>query len=178
METFRRPAANPEERSERVVRKFVGIVGLGLAAALLSACAPTGAGLSGCRVERAAGSTASAVGGLGNPPTHLTQDEIDAMAARTGMDPAAFEAAFVKRVGVRRSLKERLGGDCVLLDEQTRKCTAYDERPRQCRTWPFWDSNLRSPEAWAEAAEACPGCNKGSLVPLETIVEQASKIRV
>ncbi|MGB8852567.1 MAG: YkgJ family cysteine cluster protein [Pirellulales bacterium] len=108
----------------------------------------------------------------------VNQAEIDAMAARKGMTSAAFESAYVKQVGVRRSLKERRGGDCVLLDETTRKCTAYEERPRQCRTWPFWDSNLRSPEAWAEAAEACPGCNKGSLVPLETIVEQAAKIRV
>jgi Fe-S-cluster containining protein len=108
----------------------------------------------------------------------VNQAEIDAMAARTGMTPADFEAAYVKRVGMRRSLKERPGGDCVLLDEQTRKCRAYEERPRQCKTWPFWDSNLRSPEAWAEAAEACPGCNKGQIVPLESIVEQASRIRI
>ena len=108
----------------------------------------------------------------------VNQAEIDAMAARRGMTPAAFTEAFVKQVGVRRSLTERPGGDCVLLDEKTRKCTVYEERPRQCRTWPFWDSNLRSPEAWAEAAEACPGCNKGDVVPLETIVAQAAKIRV
>jgi Fe-S-cluster containining protein len=108
----------------------------------------------------------------------VNQAEIDGMAARLGMTPAAFEAAHVKKVGVRRSLRERPNGDCVLLDETTRKCTAYDERPRQCRTWPFWDSNLASPAAWAEAAEACPGCNKGNLVPLERIVEQASKIRI
>jgi len=108
----------------------------------------------------------------------VNQAEIDAMAAVKGMEPAAFEAAYVRRVGVRRSLTERRGGDCVLLDAKTRKCTAYEARPRQCRTWPFWDSNLRSPEAWAEAAEACPGCNRGSLVPLESIVEQAAKIRV
>jgi Fe-S-cluster containining protein len=108
----------------------------------------------------------------------VNQEEIDAMAARVGMTPVAFEERYVKRVGVRRSLKERAGGDCVLLDEKTRACTAYEQRPRQCRTWPFWDSNLRSPKAWAEAAEACPGCNKGDLVPLETIIEQAAKIRV
>jgi Fe-S-cluster containining protein len=108
----------------------------------------------------------------------VNQAEIDAMASRVGMTTADFESAYVKRVGVRRSLKERPGGDCVLLDETTRKCRAYEDRPRQCRTWPFWDSNLSSPEAWAEAAEACPGCNKGNLVPLETIVEQASKIRI
>jgi Fe-S-cluster containining protein len=108
----------------------------------------------------------------------VNQQEIDDMARKVGMEPQAFEAAYVKRVGVRRSLKERTNGDCVLLDEKTRKCTAYEERPRQCKTWPFWDSNIRSPKAWAEAAEACPGCNKGNLVPLESIVEQASRIRI
>ena len=108
----------------------------------------------------------------------VNQEEIDGMARRLGMTPEAFEGKYVKRVGVRRSLKERPGGDCVLLDAKTRGCTAYEERPRQCKTWPFWDSNLRSPEAWAEAAEACPGCNKGNLVPLEQIVEQASRIRI
>jgi len=108
----------------------------------------------------------------------VNQEEIDGMANRIGMDSAAFEEQFVKRVGVMRSLKERPGGDCVLLDPQTRKCTAYEERPRQCKTWPFWQSNIRTPEAWAEAAQACPGCNKGDLVPLEQIVEQAAKIRI
>jgi len=108
----------------------------------------------------------------------VNQEEINAMAARLGMSPSTFEERFVKRVGVRRSLTERANGDCMLLDEKTRKCTAYEERPRQCKTWPFWDSNLRTPEAWAEAAEACPGCDKGNLVPLEQIVEQAAKIRI
>jgi Fe-S-cluster containining protein len=108
----------------------------------------------------------------------VNQEEINAMASRVGLEPKVFEEKYVKRVGVRRSLKERPGGDCVLLDEQTRKCTAYEERPRQCKTWPFWDSNIRTPEAWEETAQACPGCNNGNLVPLETIIEQASKIRI
>ncbi len=108
----------------------------------------------------------------------VNQSEIDSMAERVGLTPLDFEKSYVKRVGVRRSLKERQNGDCVLLDEETRKCTAYEQRPRQCKTWPFWDSNLRSKKAWEEAAEACPGCNKGTVVPLETIVQQASKIRI
>lgn len=108
----------------------------------------------------------------------VNQQEVEELAAAREMTPAVFERRFVKRVGVRRSLKERKGGDCVLLDAKTRRCTVYEARPRQCRTWPFWDSNLRSPESWAEAAEACPGCNKGNLVPLEQIVEQAAKIRL
>ena len=108
----------------------------------------------------------------------VNQAEIDSMAERVGLTPLDFEKSYVKRVGVRRSLKERQNGDCVLLDEETRKCTAYEQRPRQCKTWPFWDSSLRSKKAWEEAAEACPGCNKGTVVPLETIVQQASKIRI
>jgi hypothetical protein len=36
----------------------------------------------------------------------VNQEEIDAMAARVGMTPVAFEERYVKRVGVRRSLKE------------------------------------------------------------------------
>ena len=108
----------------------------------------------------------------------VNQAEIDSMAERVGLTPLDFEKSYVKRVGVRRSLKERQNGDCVLLDEETRKCTAYEQRPRQCKTWPFWDSNLRSKKAWEEAAEACPGCNQGTVVPLETIGQQASKIRI
>ncbi|MGA0038977.1 MAG: YkgJ family cysteine cluster protein [Pirellulales bacterium] len=108
----------------------------------------------------------------------VNQQEVEAMAAACEMTPAVFERRYVKRVGVRRSLKERTGGDCVLLDATTRRCTVYEQRPRQCRTWPFWNSNLRTPEAWDQAAEACPGCNKGNLVPLEQIVEQASKINI
>jgi len=108
----------------------------------------------------------------------VNQQEVEELAEAVGMKPETFERRFVKRVGIRRSLKERANGDCVLLDKETRKCTAYEVRPRQCRTWPFWNSNLRSREAWDEAAEACPGCNKGSLVPLEQIVEQASKIKL
>ena len=108
----------------------------------------------------------------------VNQAEIDAMSARMQMTPEVFEKHFVRRVGVRRSLTERPGGDCVLLDAETRGCTVYEDRPRQCRTWPFWNSNLKSEAAWDEAAESCPGCNQGDLVPLEQIQEQASRIRI
>jgi Fe-S-cluster containining protein len=108
----------------------------------------------------------------------VNQEEIDALAAVKGMTAEAFERDYVHRVGIRRSLNERAGGDCVLLEAGTRRCTAYEARPRQCRTWPFWRSNLASPAAWAEAAKACPGCNRGAIVPLDSIEEQAARIRI
>ncbi|TSA07336.1 MAG: YkgJ family cysteine cluster protein [Planctomycetaceae bacterium] len=108
----------------------------------------------------------------------VNKAEIAALAIRTGLTVSEFEEQYVRLVGIRKSLREREGGDCVLLDPHTRHCLAYDDRPRQCRTWPFWDSNLSSPDAWEEASQQCPGCNKGNLVPLELIVAQAAQIKI
>ncbi|MEM6329401.1 MAG: YkgJ family cysteine cluster protein [Planctomycetota bacterium] len=108
----------------------------------------------------------------------LNKADIAAMAAAVGLEPDAFERRHVRQVGVRKSLKEHSNGDCVFLDSQTRGCTVYQARPRQCRTWPFWDSTLRKPEAWAETCEACPGAGTGKLYPLEQIEAQRSVVRV
>lgn len=92
----------------------------------------------------------------------VTQDEIEALAVAGGMEVAQFEDAFVRQVGNRKSLVEHPNGDCVFFDSVARKCLIYVLRPRQCHTFPFWDSNLRTPEAWEDACEMCPGCGQGS----------------
>jgi uncharacterized protein len=105
--------------------------------------------------------------------------EIRAIAAAIGeTDLAAFEEKYVRKVGIRKSLKELANGDCVFLDGQARKCTVYQHRPRQCRTWPFWDSNVRTQKAWAETCEVCPGSGQGKLYSLEVIEEQRKVIRI
>jgi Fe-S-cluster containining protein len=79
--------------------------------------------------------------------------------------------------GTRRSLREKANGDCVFYDRMA-GCTVYSVRPRQCRTWPFWECNTISPEAWAAAATDCPGCNQGDLIPVEEIVRRVKVIRI
>ena len=113
-------------------------------------------------------------------PGHVwvNQDEIEALARKLGVEVAQFERQYVRRVGVRRSLIEFSNGDCVFFDGGTRKCTVYDARPRQCRTWPFWQSNVKSPEAWEQTCQVCPGSGQGPLVPLEQIVHQIQGIRL
>lgn len=108
----------------------------------------------------------------------LNKAEIEAMSEQLGLEVEEFEREHVVPVGVRKSLRERENGDCVLLDAKTRKCTVYKQRPRQCRTWPFWDSNLKSPKAWEEACEACPGSGKGKLYAIEKIEDQRKVISV
>lgn len=104
--------------------------------------------------------------------------EIVALAALVGEEVEKFEREYVRSVGIRKSLREFPSGDCVFFDGETRKCTVYNARPRQCRTWPFWDSNISSPEAWERTCEVCPGSGKGKLYQLEQIEEQRRVVRV
>lgn len=109
----------------------------------------------------------------------VNKQEIAQLAAAMGLrDTHEFERLYVRRVGARKSLKELSNFDCVLLDAKTRRCQAYLARPRQCRTWPFWDSNLRTPEAWQHTCAVCPGSGHGTLYTLSEIETQRQVVRV
>lgn len=108
----------------------------------------------------------------------VNQREIEAMAAAMKLAVDVFMREYVRMVGIRKSLIEYANGDCVFFNNQSRQCRIYNARPRQCRTWPFWASNLSSPEAWEEVKERCPGCNRGRVVPLEKIQTQLDTVRV
>lgn len=108
----------------------------------------------------------------------VTNDEIAKLAAGLKVAVEFFEKHYVRRIGIRKSLVEFPNGDCVFFDNKTRKCQVYEQRPRQCRTWPFWDSNLKSPEAWEETCEVCPGSGQGQLFQLEDIETARKTVKV
>lgn len=106
-------------------------------------------------------------------------DEIRALAeVVTAGDVDEFERLYVRSVGIRKSLVEFPGGDCVFFDTEKRKCSVYEARPRQCKTWPFWDSNLKSPADWKHTCQVCPGSGQGKLYHLEEIETQRKVMRV
>ncbi|MFH1922557.1 MAG: YkgJ family cysteine cluster protein [Planctomycetota bacterium] len=109
---------------------------------------------------------------------YAIQSEIKALAAAVGLEVPEFEAAYVRRVGRRKSLVELPNGDCVFFDNLSCRCRVYEVRPRQCRTWPFWPSNVRTRRAWEETCRVCPGCGRGPLVPREEIAVRAAVVRV
>ncbi len=76
-----------------------------------------------------------------------------------------------------RSLRENENGDCVFFDRSA-GCTIYPVRPRQCRTWPFWESNVVTPEAWEKTCEICPGSGHGELISAEEITRRVKVIRL
>ena len=93
-------------------------------------------------------------------------------------DIERFEEQYVRKIGIRKSLKEFPNGDCVFFNSETRGCDVYEARPRQCRTWPFWDSNLKSPGTWKQTCEECPGSGQGKLHSLVQIESQRKEIRI
>ena len=119
----------------------------------------------------------------------FTPRELEIMAEYLNLLPQEFLDRYARRRRGWWCLKEVFVEgtyDCVFLrrDPESGRahCDIYDVRPSQCRTWPFWDENLRSPGAWREAGEDCPGIRNGGadggagkLYPLEEIRRIAGK---
>jgi len=100
----------------------------------------------------------------------LSEKDVSALAAYTRMEYTDFVRAYCRWVGEseeeRLSLREKPNYDCIFWDGN---CTVYQYRPLQCRTFPFWESTVSSPKAWAAAARDCPGINQGALHTREEI---------
>jgi Fe-S-cluster containining protein len=107
----------------------------------------------------------------------VTDDELAAIAAFLGRPVAEVRALHSRTYRGRQTLRERANGDCVFYDGK-RGCTIYPVRPPQCRTWPFWDSNVETPEEWQKTCEQCPGSGRGELIPVEEISRRLKVIRM
>jgi Fe-S-cluster containining protein len=98
----------------------------------------------------------------------FTDEEGHSLAQRLGISIEEFYRTYTHETRMGVSLAEKVseyGKDCVFLDRDRfpgrAVCGVYEHRPMQCRTWPFWNSNITSPSAWARASASCPGMNKG-----------------
>ena len=107
----------------------------------------------------------------------IDDNQIAEIAASLGLEAGEFRRMYVRRLWRGLSLREKENYDCVLLDGAGR-CIAYEARPLQCRIWPFWPSNLRSPETWDEAARRCPGIGNGPTYAFEQIEAQRMEMSV
>jgi uncharacterized protein len=112
-------------------------------------------------------------------PGFVWVDDADlaAIAELRGETVEEVKALYTRWTDRGRTLREKLGGDCVFYDREA-GCTVYPVRPPQCRTWPFWESNLESPETWQHTCQVCPGSGQGELIPAEEITRRLKVIRL
>lgn len=85
----------------------------------------------------------------------VLDSEIKAIAEFLGEPLEEVIGLYTRMANTRRTLREMANNDCIFFD-QTAGCTIYPVRPRQCRTWPFWESNVSSPQAWKRTQAVCP----------------------
>jgi len=107
----------------------------------------------------------------------LTNEEIAAIAKYRGESITRFRSLYTRKVDGKVSLRERANFDCVFYDKK-QGCTIYPVRPRQCRTWPFWESNVATPEDWERTCDVCPGSGQGELIPAEEITRRLKIIKL
>jgi Fe-S-cluster containining protein len=107
----------------------------------------------------------------------VTRAELEAIAGVLGESVEEVSGLYTRSARGRRTLREKANGECVFY-ERGAGCTVYEARPRQCRTWPFWASNLESPEAWELTEGVCPGSGRGELIPAEEITRRLKVIRL
>jgi Fe-S-cluster containining protein len=110
----------------------------------------------------------------------VNKEEIQAIADFLKISVETLEREHVRQIGIRKSLVElpKSDYDCTFFDNQTRQCKVYEVRPRQCRTWPFWDSNVRSREAWSACCEVCPGSGQGQKFDRSEIEQRLQVIHI
>ena len=99
----------------------------------------------------------------------LSPRESEDIAACLGMERERFLATYVTERRGRKTLRERLNGDCVMYEREGARCRIYGVRPLQCRLFPFWPSVLRTEESWEDHSLECPGMGQGRHWPAEEI---------
>lgn len=107
----------------------------------------------------------------------VNDQDIENMAEYLKIPKDLFRRKYLRQKNVRYSLIEIKSEEynCVFLKDN--KCSIYPVRPMQCRTFPWWQTNLSSKEAWKKAAEICEGIQVDApKVELKTIQDELSKM--
>lgn len=102
----------------------------------------------------------------------VTRKEIELIADFLKITERQLRQQFLKHHGFRITIIENpVTKDCIFLKliDGRKQCMIYPVRPNQCRLWPFWPSNLASPDNWNRYAQKCPGINSGRLYSFEEI---------
>ena len=108
----------------------------------------------------------------------VDDDDIRRIAEHLGTGEGEIRVMHTRPYAGRTSLQEYANGDCTFFDPQDRRCTIYPVRPQQCRNWPFWDSNVETPEAWESVQTDCPGAGRGARYSVEAIQQMVSQDRI
>lgn len=105
----------------------------------------------------------------------VTDEDIQAIADYLDKPVGEIRLFHTRPLRGKTSLTEFANGDCTFFDSRTRGCQIYPVRPVQCSTWPFWNTNVSTEEAWKKTCQECPGAGTGDLISLEEIEDRCQR---
>ena len=109
----------------------------------------------------------------------VNAEEIEAMMATLGeSDRTKFERQYVRRIGVRKSLKEYRNGDCVFIGPGNEKMQRVCSTASAMSFVAILGFQSAVTGVVAQTCEVCPGSGRGELVQLEVIEGQRRQIRI
>jgi hypothetical protein len=106
---------------------------------------------------------------------YLTPEDIARLAEHLGISRAEFRRRYLcGSPGLLRFRKLRHKQCPFLLADG---CSVHEVKPLQCSSFPYWPELLAKASERREAAQYCPGMNKGPLVNIEHAREVAAEIQ-
>jgi Fe-S-cluster containining protein len=106
---------------------------------------------------------------------YITEEDLRRAAAFLKLTAAEFEERYVVRTKHTLRLRKPKGGQCHFLDGSG--CRIHPVKPVQCRLFPFWPELVENRDHWNEAAQSCPGIDRGPLIQIGEAIEIAEEMR-
>jgi hypothetical protein len=105
---------------------------------------------------------------------YVTVADIARLAEHLGFTCAEFERRYLCGTAPLLRFRKQRHKQCPFL--LTDGCSVHSIKPLQCSSFPFWPELLAKASERRDAAQYCPGMNKGPLVNLEIAQEIASQV--
>lgn len=76
-------------------------------------------------------------------------------------DRETLEKNYLSTYGEYVVLRDKADKSCIFWDNEIKGCKVYMNRPTQCRTYPFWNTVLKTEKRFTEELSFCPGIGHG-----------------
>ena len=88
----------------------------------------------------------------------VEEEEIQRIAFFLDLDQESFLSGYCYENHNRIYVKTGQDGYCIFFHKE-KNCLVHPVKPEICSLWPFYPANLKDPENWELAKDACPGIN-------------------
>lgn len=89
----------------------------------------------------------------------VKDEEARRIAEFLGLSETAFRDRYCESLHGRTYLKCGDDGYCIFFDRE-KMCLIHPVKPARCALWPFFPANVKDPQAWELAKDACPGISR------------------